>query len=96
MAIWQYIKHHDCLQPEVVREHRLRAAEHQAARTGGVSDAAEARVQERYGWHGDVSVGSCCIWECARGKEGEIVIYAVEFVVELIPQKCMCLLSPND
>lgn len=43
-----------------------------------------------------MSVGSCCIWECARGKEGEIVIYAVEFVVELIPQKCVCSLSPND
>ena len=43
-----------------------------------------------------MSVGSCCIWECARGKEGEIVIYAVEFVVELSPQQCMRLLSRND
>ena len=27
------------------------------------------------------------MWECGRSSRGEVVVYAVEYVVELIPQK---------
>ena len=27
------------------------------------------------------------MWECGRGSRGEVVVYAVEYVVELVPQK---------